>query len=101
MPPIKIFPAFTPLIQLVLGNLVNLLGEELERVVAKYDKVFYHAIEMNWETLKADLPKEQELKDFFSDGVHPSKLTYQLWAKDISDFLWKQNCIEGFNTLLN
>jgi lysophospholipase L1-like esterase len=24
---------------------------------------------------------------FFSDGVHPSELTYQLWAKNLVEFI--------------
>jgi lysophospholipase L1-like esterase len=26
-------------------------------------------------------------KDYFSDGVHPTKFTYQTWAKDLANFL--------------
>ena len=25
--------------------------------------------------------------DFFSDGVHPSELTYKIWAEDMSRFI--------------
>ena len=30
---------------------------------------------------------------FFSDGVHPSKLTYQVWAKDLSRFIADSACL--------
>src|SRR5690606_25809333 len=39
MPPVKEFPAFTPLIKFIIGNLVEILGEELGDLVKKYDNV--------------------------------------------------------------
>jgi len=41
MPPIKEFPAFTPLIKFTVGNLVEILGEELQKTVNDYENVFY------------------------------------------------------------
>ncbi len=85
MPPIKEFPAFTSLIKFTVGNLVEILGEELQKVVAEYENVFYFGDKI---TLKGWIDKFQlnvEKEDFFSDGVHPSKLTYQTWAKDIAN----------------
>jgi lysophospholipase L1-like esterase len=83
MPPIKEFPAFTPLIKFVIGNLVEILGEELEKKFRKHENVYY-ANEV------IQLPKWRERyglsyapNTFFSDGVHPSKLTYQVWAEDM------------------
>ncbi|MCZ4409992.1 SGNH/GDSL hydrolase family protein [Cryomorphaceae bacterium 1068] len=84
MPPIKEFPAFTPLIKFTIGNLVEILGEELRKVVSQYQNVFYlgEKITLKRWIDKFDLKAGKE--DFFSDGVHPSKLTYQTWAKDIA-----------------
>lgn len=85
MPPIKEFPAFPFLIKLVIGNLIELLGGELKKIVAGYDNIFY-ADEVI--TLKTWMKRYQiagEESEFFSDGVHPSKLTYQTWAKDFAD----------------
>jgi lysophospholipase L1-like esterase len=48
MPPIKEFPAFTPLIRAVVGNLVELLGKSLNAVVANYDHVFYLKSDLNF-----------------------------------------------------
>ena len=85
MPPIKEFPAFTSLIKFTIGNLVEILGEELQKVVHEYDNVFYSDEVI---TLKGWINKfslERDKSDFFSDGVHPSKLTYQTWAKDAAN----------------
>lgn len=88
MPPIKLFPAFTSLIKFTIGNLVELFGEELNNLVKQYNGVYFSDEVI---TLKGWLTKysiEGKESDFFSDGVHPSKLTYQTWAKDLASFLW-------------
>jgi len=84
MPPIKEFPAFTPLIKSSIGNLVEILGRELEIVVRGYENVSYFNEKItieNW-CERFNISKDSE---FFSDGVHPSKLTYQTWAKEVAN----------------
>lgn len=87
MPPIKAFPAFTPLIKTTIGNLVEILGKELQKLVKAYDHVFYHYDIITVEAWIGKYNIEGEASDFFSDGVHPAKLTYQVWAKEISQFI--------------
>jgi lysophospholipase L1-like esterase len=41
MPPIKEFPAFTRLIKFVIGNLVEILGDELHELIKDHENVFY------------------------------------------------------------
>lgn len=84
MPPIKEFPAFTPLIKFTIGNLVAILGEELEKLVNNYENVFYFGEQITLKTWINKFGLNKGIADFFSDGVHPSKLTYQIWAKDIA-----------------
>jgi lysophospholipase L1-like esterase len=84
MPPIKEFPAFTTLMKFTLGNLVEILGEELKTIVNDYENTFYFGEKI---TLKGWIDKfglSAQKESFFSDGVHPSKLAYQTWAKDIA-----------------
>ncbi|WP_350290937.1 SGNH/GDSL hydrolase family protein [uncultured Croceitalea sp.] len=95
MPPIKEFPAFTPLIKFTVGNLVEVLGEELQKIVDQFQDVFYFGGKI---TLNGWIDKFQlsEKKDaFFSDGVHPSKLTYQIWGKDIANEVFKNEKIKN------
>jgi lysophospholipase L1-like esterase len=87
MPPIKEFPAFTPLIKFVLGNLGEILGEELEKVVANHENVYYYARKIRLKEWNERLNLNGTPQDYFSDGVHPSKLTYQTWGKDLANFL--------------
>jgi len=94
MPPIKEFPAFTPLVKFTVGNLVEILGDELKEVVSNHENVFYFG---NKITLKGWINKFQlnvKKEDFFSDGVHPSKLTYQTWAMDIANEIFKNEKIK-------
>ncbi len=93
MPPIKDFPAFTPLIKFTIGNLVEILGHELEKVVSRFPNVYYSS-----ETIKLEDWLEMGLTvnqpdDFFSDGVHPSPLTYQIWARETALFIEKERII--------
>lgn len=84
MPPIKEFPAFTSLIKFTVGNLVEILGEELKEVVTHHENTYYFGEKI---TLRGWIEKfqlKEKKEDFFSDGVHPSQLTYQTWAKDIA-----------------
>ena len=85
MPPIKDFPAFTPLIKFIMGNLIEVLGNELKKVVSEFQNVYYFGekISLNSWTQKFNLNYKKE--DFFSDGIHPSKLAYQIWAKDMAN----------------
>lgn len=84
MPPIKEFPAFTPLIKFTIGNLVELLGQELTHLVKKHQNIFYFGETIRLKNWIDKIPTGAKKVDFFSDGMHPSKLTYQTWAKDIA-----------------
>jgi len=93
MPPIKIFPAFTTTIKFVIGNLVEILGDELQSLTNSISQVYYNEERINAETWKDHLGAAPEINDLFSDGVHPSKLTYQLWAEDFMEFIKRKQII--------
>lgn len=90
MPPIKDFPAFSIPLKLILGNLTLLLGKTLNDLVLSSPGVYF-----NKKVIKIDKWKNQNNKiDIFSDGVHPSEASYQLWAKDFAEFLLSINEIK-------
>ncbi len=93
MPPIKEFPAFTPLIRFTLGNLVEILGEELQNVVSKFPNVYYYSRIITIDDWIHRLGIDEPAEKFFSDGVHPSKLTYQTWAKDTCRYIVDHNLL--------
>lgn len=84
MPPIKEFPAFTPVIKFSIGNLVEILGEELKYTIRPYENVFYADEKITLERWAVKAGEGYSIHDFFSDGVHPSRLTYETWAGEIA-----------------
>ena len=95
MPPIRSFPAFPALMQITLGNLVEILGEELEMLVNKQENVYYYARKITLDDWINRLNIKADPTEFFCDGIHPSKLTYQVWAKDFAGFLMQQETIKS------
>ncbi len=92
MPPIKEFPAFTRFIKFVIGNLVEILGERLHILADKKSNIYYNreVIRLKEWSAKNNLsPNNAGI--YFSDGVHPSELTYQVWGKEMGTFISSQN----------
>lgn len=87
MPPVRDFPAFTPLLHRSLGAQVDLLGITLKHIADKYPNVYFDSEQIvldHWLDVSEGALTEA---DFFSDGVHPSQLTYQTWAEQLSRFI--------------
>jgi len=93
MPPIKEFPAFTPLIQCIVGNLVEILGEELTKVTASFKNVYFYSRKITLIDWIHRLGVNATEADFFSDGIHPSPLAYQTWAKDVAREICEQSLL--------
>ena len=90
MPPIKGFPAFTPLIKKSIGNLVEILGEELADLVNDYENVYYQNEIITLDGWNKKFGLNHTISEYFSDGVHPSKITYQTWGRDISNVIFRE-----------
>lgn len=87
MPPIKEFPAFTKTLKFTIGNLVEIFGSELNKVIQEYPNVFYNPEIITLQKWKNRYQVQGETSRFFSDGIHPSTITYQTWAKDFAQFV--------------
>jgi len=90
MPPIKEFPAFTRVLKLTLGSMVEFFGRELATLIKGQPNLYYNA-----EVIRlADWTKRLNMNDdptaFFSDGVHPSGLTYRTWGEDFGHFVLRE-----------
>ncbi|MDB4539774.1 MAG: SGNH/GDSL hydrolase family protein [Saprospiraceae bacterium] len=96
MPPIHEFPAFTPLMKRTIGNMVNLLGDELKDLTTKFDNVFFLEDKLTFESWMHKFDRPMQSSDFFSDGVHPSALTYQTWGRDVGDYIFENKILEHF-----
>lgn len=87
MPPIRYFPAFTPLIKQLIGRLVESYSAQLAGSVQKIPNVFFNDEVVRFDTWRKRYQTDATLEELFSDGVHPSPLTYQLWGQDMAAFV--------------
>lgn len=90
MPPVNNFEALTPLLQVTLGNLSFLLKEELELIVSEFSNVHFDNRLLEIENWITESDANKPIPNLFSDGVHPSKYSYQLWAIHFADFLFQE-----------
>ena len=76
-----------------LGSLVEILGKELGNITAKEDNCWYYGSVISLKDWTERLNVDAQPGDYFSDGVHPSKLTYQTWAKDLANYIQEQEIL--------
>jgi lysophospholipase L1-like esterase len=93
MPPVRQFPAFTPLMQQVFGDQMDLLRMALAEWVERNPDIYFNAEPTDLEAWQTRHGMKGATADFFSDGVHPSALTYEVWAKDFVAFLLEQKAL--------
>jgi lysophospholipase L1-like esterase len=87
MPPVREFPAFSSLMHNAIGNQVDYLGMTLTAITKKLDNVHFDSSPLDFRTWVEENNLDLVSEDFFSDGVHPSVLTYQKWAENYAVFL--------------
>lgn len=85
LPPIQDFPAFPRLIQRVMGGLIGLYCEHLHRAVAAFPNVEFCEERVTFASWIEKYPTDLTVDDFFSDGVHPSEITYESWARELAE----------------
>jgi len=86
MPPIHFFPAFTPLIQKVIGGLVDLYRDKWRRSLPAFQEVYFNDEIIHFATWSKRYQINASPETLFSDGVHPSLSTYQIWGQDMAQF---------------
>lgn len=85
LPPVKDFTSFNMLLQWYLGGLNNMHRKVILDFPTKFSDVLYMSEEIDFDSWMKKEGKEIPMKDFFSDGVHPSALTYRLWGEQIGE----------------
>ena len=94
VPPIRSFPAFTPLAKFVLGRQIDLLHQVLVKLVKEHSQVWYVSERIRLSYWLEHFKEEAYTPhDFFSDGVHPSELTYRTWAAEVANFIMAKNIL--------
>ncbi len=93
MPPIRGFPAFSRMMQRTLGRLTELHGESIEDLPQRFPNVHYAAGQVRLDRWIERSNDPIDVADLFCDGVHPSSLTYRLWAEDLVDLAAERGAI--------
>jgi lysophospholipase L1-like esterase len=87
MPPVGEFPAFPRSIRFILGRLLHLLCDELANLAEQDDSIYYNRQRLTLDGWISRLAVDVGPEELFSDGVHPSALTYRMWARDFASYL--------------
>jgi lysophospholipase L1-like esterase len=87
MPPVRDFMAFPWILRQILGNIIDLHGAVIRTIPKKFDYVFYIDEKIVLKDWIKKTGGHLKATDFFSDGVHPSAMTYGLWGKEVGAFI--------------
>ncbi len=93
MPPIEDFPAFNFLLRRSIGSNINWMREIVEDVTSKFENIYFNNEKIILKDWMQRLDNKYTEEDFFSDGVHPSALTYQLWGKETAEYIIREKII--------
>ncbi len=93
LPPVGGFPAFPRSLQLPLGRLVHLHARAIRDLPEQFGGVYFLSTPVSFESWKKRIPDGVGTEAFFSDGVHPSALTYRLWADETMEFMVEKGMI--------
>jgi len=87
MPPVSDFPALPKILQMILGAEARILGEALSQCLGQYKNVYYNKQLIKLDEWVARFDGKYKQEDFFSDGIHPSPLTYRIWGREMVCFI--------------
>ena len=85
LPPVSHFTSFTPILQWFLGGLTNLHRKVIRDFPLLFPGIIYMSEEIDFDKWRQEEGRDVPIEEFFSDGVHPSALTYRLWGKQIAE----------------
>jgi lysophospholipase L1-like esterase len=94
MPPIKEFTAFTKTMKWALGHLVEIFGDVLAQEIPKHANVYFHHQIVTLKVWREQTKSNLSADALFSDGVHPSKLNYELWGKEFGQWVIDQGILK-------
>lgn len=92
-PAVEDFPALTPKLKRLMIKWVDSLRKQMIKVAEKDHSVYFDPEIITFTSWKDKLNLELELEELFSDGIHPSKISYQLWAEIVAEFIFKKEII--------
>lgn len=92
MPPTSSFPAFSKLVKFFIGNITALMRREMLVIEQQHPNVYFSNEKIE---LKDWVNPDRPIEMLFSDGVHPSGLTYKLWASDLGKYIVGEKVLKG------
>lgn len=87
MPPIHMFPAFPRFMRWVMSGFVDSYRRVFVKIVNDFPNVFFNDERIESAIWGERYEVDVEPAKLFSDGVHPSHLTYALWGQDMARFV--------------
>lgn len=87
MPPLRFCPAFSILFKCIFGGLVFLYSKTMSDVCKNYHQVYFMSKEINYKNWSPRFAPGLTMNDLFCDGVHPSKLSYEVWGREIGEYV--------------
>lgn len=87
LPPVGEFPAFSRLMQQVFGTLIYWHGIVLKQIPKECRNVYYMDEPIKCSQWLDKTKDAENIYHFFSDGIHPSKLAYSLWGREVGQFI--------------
>jgi len=93
LPPVGQFPAFPFLMRTTLGILISLFAKTTKNIPPKFQNVYFLDKVISVEDWLKAAGEGKQMRDLFADGVHPSAISYELWGKEIAEFIIKNKIL--------
>ena len=91
--PVEFFPAFPPAFKFILGTLIKWQWRAIGDLPTLFHQFYVIKDVIRFEDWSQKADSNIQASDFFSDGVHPSKMTYQIWAAEVAEFIQKRKLL--------
>ena len=87
LPPVGEFPAFSSSLKFIFRRIASGLDQVLAQLAETDKKIWYCRKQIKFEEWRKRVSADYQITDFFSDGVHPSAMTYRLWGEELAHFI--------------
>lgn len=88
LPPVASFPALPTILRFCLGHHMDKLRTQLATIVQGKSNCYFLEEKINLKEWSAKNGLENKPELYFSDGIHPTKLTYSLWAQSVAEYIY-------------
>jgi lysophospholipase L1-like esterase len=93
LPPVAHFPALPKVLRFCLGHHMDKLRAQLTTIVREKTNCYFLDEKITIKDWAAKYVLENKPEFYFSDGIHPTKLTYRVWAQNVAEYITKNQLI--------